>query len=1280
MSTDSIAALLARLDGCRSRDRHGLRRQLQRLRRQPDSAGLEKLRARLEASEASTSQRLAAIPELRWPALPVCERRDELTAAIRDHQVVVVAGETGSGKTTQLPKICLSLGRGASGLIGHTQPRRLAARAVAARVAEELGSTVGDKVGMQVRFADNTSEASLLKVMTDGILLAEIQRDRYLNAYDTLIIDEAHERSLNIDFLLGYLKQLLPKRPDLKLIITSATIDVQRFSEHFDNAPVIEVSGRSFPVTVHYRPPQEDAELPGQIETVLREIESKERSEGRPSSCDVLVFLAGERDIRDAHHHLRRCNFRDTEFLPLYARLSQKEQQRIFSGHRGRRVVLSTNVAETSLTVPGIRYVIDAGTARISRYSVQSKVQRLPVEKISRASASQRAGRCGRIMPGDCFRLYDEQDFLARPDFTDAEIQRTNLAAVILRMADLGLGEVGDFPFVDPPDPRLVRDGYRLLEELGAIDGRKLTALGRKLARLPVDPRLGRMLLEASRRHALDEALIIVSALAVQDPRERPESARAQADQAHASFTDKQSDFLFFINVWRWADGQRQDLSRNQYEKQLRKHFLSPTRMREWRETHHQLLTLCRELKLPLAGEPASYEQLHRSLLAGLLVNCLKRTEEGEWLSTRNRKPLLWPGSALSRAKGPWLMAAEQVETSRLFARTLASIDVAWLEDAASHLVKRQYLEPHWSKKRGCVMAREQVSLFGLILRSGKRVHYGPVEPAFCREMLIREGLVAGALREQPAFVAANAALIAELSRKENKLRRRDLIADEETQVAFYDQHLPESLYTLTHVIDWYRSKASESQKQALMMDEAFLLGDAANLTESGFPDTLVADGARFPLLYRFNPQGDNDGVTVVVPATALNQLSAERLEWLVPGLLPERIEALIRGLPKNRRRNFVPVPDYVAALMGALTPADGSLLAAMTRQLQRMTGVRIELEEWQQVPVPAYLQMRVRVMDGDRVLEEGNDLALLQKKYAGRAVTVPVENEAPQAVFSAWSFADIPLQKETDQSGVTVRVFPALEDAGEGARQANFASREEADWQMVQGVARLLLCATAQQTRQLRQHNRRQPAWQAISADRRLGGNSIIEQALLRAAADHFGADASVRDAASFDALLKHGRADWLEAGQQWFDRFAVMLDRYREIHKALDKNFPLAWAHAHSDIKTQLDALIFPGFLLAVPGPWLDHYGRYLEAIQRRLDKLPGQVNKDRAMAAEVQEFETQLRARAGDQPLWALPEPLLSFRFMIEEFRVSLFAQQLGTSMPVSAKRLRAQWERC
>ncbi|MGB1220601.1 MAG: ATP-dependent RNA helicase HrpA, partial [Alcanivoracaceae bacterium] len=552
MSTDSLDDLQARLEACRSRDRHALHRQIQRQRRQPDAVKLAELAARVDASAASSGARAASVPALQWPALPVCDRRDELARAISDHQVVVVAGETGSGKTTQLPKICLSLGRGVRGLIGHTQPRRLAARAVASRVAEELGTQVGDKVGMQVRFADNTSEASLLKVMTDGILLAEIQRDRFLNAYDTLIIDEAHERSLNIDFLLGYLKQLLPRRPDLKLIITSATIDVDRFSEHFDNAPVIEVSGRSFPVTVHYRPPADDTDLPSQIETVLAEIESHERRVGRPAACDVLVFLSGERDIRDAHHHLRRCQFRDTEFLPLYARLSQKEQQRIFAGHRGRRVVLSTNVAETSLTVPGIRYVIDAGTARISRYSVQSKVQRLPVEKISQASASQRAGRCGRIMPGDCYRLYDEQDFLARPAFTDAEIQRTNLAAVILRMADLRLGDVSAFPFVDAPDPRLVRDGYRLLEELGAIAGRKLTALGRKLARLPVDPRLGRMLLEASDRQALSEALVIVSALAVQDPRERPESARQQADQAHAAFTDKQSDFLFYTNLWRW--------------------------------------------------------------------------------------------------------------------------------------------------------------------------------------------------------------------------------------------------------------------------------------------------------------------------------------------------------------------------------------------------------------------------------------------------------------------------------------------------------------------------------------------------------------------------------------------------------------------------------------------------------------------------------------------------------------------------------------------------------
>ncbi|MCG8438577.1 MAG: ATP-dependent RNA helicase HrpA, partial [Pseudomonadales bacterium] len=971
-----LNSLYTQLKTVRQADRFRLKKRIDGLARLPvekrSAKAVDNVALAMAASVANREQRLAAVPVLEWPDLPVVASREEIKAAIRDHQVVVIAGETGSGKTTQLPKICLELGRGVEGTIGHTQPRRLAARAVASRVAEELKSPLGSTVGFKVRFAEQVSDTSLIKVLTDGMLLNEIQQDRFLNQYDTLIIDEAHERSLNIDFLLGYLKQLLPRRPDLKVIITSATIDHARFAEHFAGAPVLEVSGRTYPVEMRYRPPGDGQELSRQVEEVLQEIQREERQQGLPLARDVLVFLAGERDIRDVHHHLKHCEFRDTEILPLYARLSQAEQHRIFSAHRGRRVVLSTNVAETSLTVPGIRYVIDAGTARISRYSVHSKVQRLPVEPVSQASANQRAGRSGRIMPGICFRLYSEEDFVGRPEFTDPEIQRTNLAAVILQMADLRLGKVEDFPFIEPPDGRLIRDGYRMLDELGALTPQQsLTPLGRQLARFPLDPTLGRMLVAAADRKVLREALIVVSALGAQDPRERPHDKQQQADQAHQPFTDKQSDFLFYVKLWHWAEQQREALSRNQYEKLLKKHFLSPTRMREWRDTHRQLLLLCKEQGWELnkatdndsGVDDGIYGPLHQALLSGLVSNVMQRTEEGEWLSTRNRKPLVWPGSSLSKTKTRWLMAAEQVETSRLFGRTVARVEPEWVEAAAAHLIKRQYFEPHWSKKRGCAMAKEQVNLFGLILASGRRVNYGPIQPQESRELLIREGLVMGQLTREPPFVRANRECYQALEAMEHKLRRRDILVDEDARVAFYDERLPDTVNTVAGLMSWYNKKASDQQKQALLMDEDFLLSRSPDLADGQFPDVLALGEISLPLEYSFDPTGDRDGVSLVVPLAVLNQVPEARLDWLVPGLLKEKLEALIRALPKSRRRHFVPVPDYVAALMDTLTP-DEPLLPAMTRELQRMSGVRIELEEWQVDGLSDHLRMMVRVVD----------------------------------------------------------------------------------------------------------------------------------------------------------------------------------------------------------------------------------------------------------------------------------------------------------------------------
>ncbi|AJD47982.1 ATP-dependent helicase HrpA [Isoalcanivorax pacificus W11-5] len=1276
-----LQALSRQLEHAMQADQPRLRRRLQGLRKRFDARALAQVQQALSASVARRAAREALTPRIDWPDLPVVQCLDELGEAIRHHQVVVVAGETGSGKTTQLPKLCLALGRGRAGMIGHTQPRRLAARAVANRLAEEIDTRVGEMVGFKVRFQDQVSDSTLVKLMTDGMLLAEIQQDRYLDQYDTLIIDEAHERSLNIDFLLGYLQRLLPRRPDLKIIITSATIDHERFAAHFGGAPVMEVSGRTYPVEVRYRDNAEEGErdLRREVEEVLREIEREERGQVPPAR-DVLVFLSGERDIRELHHHLRRCDFRDTEFLPLYARLTQQEQHRVFALHRGRRVVLSTNVAETSLTVPGIRYVIDAGTARISRYSVHSKVQRLPVEPVSQASAEQRKGRSGRVMPGICYRLYSEADFLSRPAFTDPEIRRTNLAAVILQMADLGLGELEDFPFIDAPDGRLVRDGYRLLEELGAIDGRTLSAVGRQLARLPLDPRLGRMVLRAADTGALREVLIIVAALSVQDPRERPHDQQQQADQAHQPFTDKQSDFVFFLTLWQWAETQREALTRNQYEKLLKKTFLSPTRMREWRDTHHQLLLLCREMKLPFAQTDASSEAVHRALLAGLLGQVIKRTEEGEWLSTRNRKPVIWPGSALSKSKASWLMAAELIDTSRLFARCVAQIQPEWIEQEGAHLVKRQYVEPYWSKKHGAVWAREQVSLFGLLLVAGRRVSYGAQHPELARELMIREGLVAGELPREPDFVRANRALRAELEEFEHKLRRRDLLADEEQCFAFYDARLPAGLYSLRHLESWCR-RASDAERQALRMTRADLLVRDPGLGQNAFPDHLDVGELRLPLSYSFDPSGSRDGVTLNVPVTVLNQLSLERLDWLVPGLLRDKLEALLRGLPKAQRRHFVPVPDYVAALLEVLTPGDTPLLPALTRELARMTGVRIELEAWQAVTLPPHLQFNLRVTDGEQVLAEGRDLAAMQTRFAGHAVAAMTPAQGDEVLTGTdWVFGTLPPVSELSRGGVVLRTWPALEDRTREVASILCASEEEAAWQHRWGVARLLMLRQGEQVRMLRKFAGQQPGFQKMAAEKSALARGVLDDALLSATALHFPALASVRDESGFRALLAAGRGDFVKAVEARLAGWGGLLAAYRDIAARLDKQFPLAWAHAHRDIKQQLAGLFFPGFLCQVPPAWLAEYPRYLKALAHRLERLGGQIGRDRAQVAELEALWAPYQARAGDTPVWRQPEPLLTYRFLLEEYRVSLFAQQLGTRMPVSAKRLRQQWEAC
>lgn len=1004
----TVKALSHRLQECQISDRFRLKRSLDQLRRnkEDDQEKLQTLSDRIDHSVGLVEKRKSWGIEVSYPDLPISARREEIATAIAENQVVVLAGETGSGKTTQIPKICLELGLGCKGKIGHTQPRRLAARTVASRIAEELHTSLGERVGYQVRFHDQVSDHSQIKLMTDGILLAETKHDRFLEQYEVLIIDEAHERSLNIDFLLGYLKRILPKRPDLKLIITSATIDLERFSKHFDDAPVIEVSGRTYPVDVLYRPLHETeteddkaVDMQQGILNAVDELLLLDRAAGKGPQGDILVFLPGEREIRETADQLRKAELKHVDVLPLYARLSLAEQNRVFQKGRGAgqtRIVLSTNVAETSLTVPGIKYVIDTGVARISRYSYRSKVQRLPIEAVSQASANQRAGRCGRVSAGTCIRLYSEEDFLARPEFTDAEIRRTNLAAVILQMLSLKLGDIAAFPFVDPPDNRFINDGFKLLQELGAVDAKRgITRIGWQLSKLPIDPRLGRMVLESARQNCLREMLIIVSALSIQDPRERPQEKRQASDEKHRLYAHEESDFLTFVNLWDLYEEQRQELSQNQLRKYCAKQFLSYMRMREWRDTHRQLHIICKELKeqdkkFVEREEPASYEAVHRSLLAGLLSHMGFKQEQKEYLGARNRRFYLFPGSVVYKKAPKWVMAAELVETSQLYARCVARVDPAWAEQLAPHLIKKNYSEPHWEKKRAEVVATEQVTLYGLIIVPKRKVSFGRIDAELSHELFIRQALVEGELQTKAAFVKKNRQLLKGIEKLEAKSRRKDLLVDEEQLYAFY--HLRLKSLNGSHLVNgagfekWVKQVQKETPDALLMTEEDILQRSADHVTAIAYPDTFSWEGAKLKLFYNFAPGAKDDGVTLQVPLPLLTSLPLEQIEWLVPGMLEEKCSAILKGLPKQQRKHFVPVPNYVDAFVQAVSFASGDLYEVFAHQLLRMTGVRIQASDLQNVALPDHLKMNLRLADEKgRLLEEGRDWTLLNEKYASQ-------------------------------------------------------------------------------------------------------------------------------------------------------------------------------------------------------------------------------------------------------------------------------------------------------
>ncbi|WP_205340183.1 ATP-dependent RNA helicase HrpA [Denitrificimonas caeni] len=1290
-------ALLAQIKHAMSVDQYRLRRRLLALLKTPEhEQQLLQWQQDLEKSCSQVVNRRLSIPSIRYDdSLPIAERREDIKDALNKHQVLIIAGETGSGKTTQLPKLCLELGRGTQGLIGHTQPRRLAARSVAARIAEELATPLGELVGYQVRYEDQSHERTLIKLMTDGILLAETGRDRFLQRYDTIIIDEAHERSLNIDFLLGYIKQILPRRPDLKVIITSATIDLERFSKHFDNAPIIEVSGRTYPVDTWYRPlvatqdedgnsVEEDLSVDQGILNSLIDIAEHERSEKRLPG-DVLVFLPGEREIRDCAEVLRKAQLKHTEILPLYARLSPSEQQKIFQSSPARKVILATNVAETSLTVPGIRYVIDSGTARISRYSYRAKIQRLPIEAISRASANQRQGRCGRVEAGICIRLYSEADYLGRPEFTDPEILRTNLAAVILQMLHLRLGAIEDFPFIEPPEGKAISDGFNVLQELSAVDRDSLlTPLGKQLARLPIDPRVGRMLLAAAEQGSLREMLIVASALSIQDARERPADKQQAADQAHAQWKDPDSDFAVLINIWRSFEEQRLALGSSGVRRWCRTHFLNYLRMREWRDAHRQLTLICRELQLPFNQQPSDYAQLHKALLTGLLSQIGQKTEENDFLGARQRRFHIHPSSTLGRKRPQWLMAAELVETTKLFARLVAKIEPEWAEQLAEHLLKRTHLEPHWEKRRGQVVAYEQISLYGLIIIGRRAVHYGPIDPVLSRETFIREGLVANEILSRAHCLQANRELLKTLDKLEAKARRRDILADEETLFSYYAQHIPADIYQTASFDRWYK-RSCESDPQLLLMTEADVLArEATEVTANQYPDVLEWQGIQLPLSYHFEPGHSRDGVTVTIPAPLLAQIPESLLQWLVPGMLTTRCIALVRELPKAVRKNFVPVPDFIGAALEGMPFAQGSLTETLGQQLLRMTGVRVSEELWQQAveQLDEHLQMNIEVVDADgKRLGEGRDLAELRSRFAGasqQALSELQQSKATPHTVASDSFT-VQAQSTHKVAGMAMTVYPALVDNAGEVQEGRFSTQQQADQEHRRALQRLLLQQVAEPAKYLRS---RLPGLTEMSLlYRDLGRVEALTEDILLAAVDRcMLQDLKVlpRDAQAVAQLAESKRGEFVAVAEHLAKTVLIVLQRWHEIKKRLKGRIDLSMAVALNDIKAQLASLLYAGFVRDTPAVWLQEYPRFLKAIEQRLDKLPSQVQQDRVWTVELSSYLDKLNKRENKHKQEGKYDEALSlYRWMLEEYRVSLFAQQLGTKVPVSDKRLSKQW---
>jgi len=1326
MSTpDLFKQLTHQLPYCLNQDRLALKRQLDRCRSKKSVEELNALASKIERSVAARNKRLASFPVLTFPDLPVTGKKADIAKLIQENQVVILCGETGSGKTTQLPKICLSIGRGAAGFIGHTQPRRIAARTVADRIAEELGEPMGKSVGYKIRFNDKTHAESLVKLMTDGILLAESQNDPYLNQYDTIIIDEAHERSLNIDFLIGYMKWLLPKRPDLKLVITSATIDTQRFSRHFNNAPIIEVSGRTYPVEMRYRPIEQKEEEDGDdtSDDLQNAILDAVDELYRDLRGDILIFLSGEREIRETTDSLKKHHPTQYEILPLYSKLSVSEQERVFKPKGGKlRIVLATNVAETSLTVPGIRCVIDTGHARISRYSHRSKIQRLPIERISQSSANQRAGRCGRVAEGICIRLYSHDDYLARPEFTEPEIMRTNLSAVILQMISLNLGDIEDFPFLEPPEDKMIRDGKTVLHEVNALDkSGKLTEIGKQLAKFPTDPKLARMLIAAAHEHCLTEVAIIVSALSVQDPREKPADKMQQADAKHAAFRHPESDFLTILNIWNTYEEQKKHLSNSKLRKYCTDNFLSYMRMREWFDIHAQIMQVVKgDLKMhpntddagydQSAGSglarTARYEKIHRALLPGLLSNIGFRHEQYEYLGARGLKFFIFPGSGLHKLKPKWIMAAEQVETSKVYARNVARIEPEWIEQCAAHLVKHNYYDPHWAKKSARCMVSARTLLYGLTLQAGRKIPYDHVDPKAAREIFIRSALVDHDYHSNAPFYVANQKLLEEVGMIQHKGRRVDLVEDEQWLYQFYDSKLPPEIVSGV-TLDTWRKTAERVNPKILFLTKEDLTREQEQdyVNEWDFPDTFPRGsmGTRgnltIPLQYRFEPGHDEDGVTAIIPVHQLNQVSQTSFDWLVPGLLEEKCIALIKSLPKNIRKHFVPVPETVKQCLEIEPDFKGSLQEWLGNRLRKLTGEAIPLNAWNTETLTDHLRMNFRVIDDQgRLLDYGRDLKKLQLKHTAKAGDSFDQIAADELNYTGcigWAFDDLPDTYQFIQKGQAFVGFPAIIDEGDAVGVRIFDTEQKAALQHQAGLMRLFQLQLRKECTYVTKNMPKSAA--AELTYNRLPKHPLIGEASAPAHAPCLrpvGKDASasykddmlylvlygvfiegqtIRTQQAFEQTLLANKAGLIGAANEAGKIALEIMELYGAVKTQLNRlnaNDPLA-----KDVNEQLDLMIYAGFIRNTPYQQLKAIPRYLKAIQYRLDKRDNNLQKVQEVSRYATRYWKDVEKKAKKDKVIPEQDP---FRWMLEEFRVSLFAQQLKTAYPVSAKRMDKAWD--